>query len=128
MLHISRYNRHRTKNFSENIHRSSDSNPEENIQGLIKYYLIIGLCSFILYWITWCTWLISAERQVRKIRYIKCLIKFKTITKPTIVVDQFCSFALFENILRQDIGWFDQTSVGELTNRLNHDLSKIVNT
>lgn len=32
------------------------------------------------------------------------------------------SYALFRNILRQEIGWFDMQKSGELTNRLSMDL------
>ncbi|CAF0803457.1 unnamed protein product [Adineta steineri] len=56
----------------------------------------------ILCYIGWSTWLITAERQVRRIR-----------------------FALFQNILRQEIGWFDVHNTGELSNRLVDDLDKI---
>ena len=34
------------------------------------------------------------------------------------------SYALFRNIIRQDIGWFDVNSAGELSNRLIQDLGK----
>ena len=35
-----------------------------------------------------------------------------------------CSYALFRNILRQEIGWFDVHNGGELSNRLIQDLGK----
>jgi len=50
----------------------------------------------------WTSWIKSAERQVQRIR-----------------------FALFRNILRQEIGWFDIHNTGELNNRLINDLDKI---
>ena len=34
------------------------------------------------------------------------------------------SYALFRNILRQEIGWFDIHSAGELNSRLDDDLCK----
>jgi ABC-type multidrug transport system fused ATPase/permease subunit len=52
--------------------------------------------------VAWISWIKAAERQVRRIR-----------------------FALFRNILRQEIGWFDIHNTGELNNRLINDLDKI---
>jgi len=46
--------------------------------------------------------MIACERQVRRIRY-----------------------ALFESILRQEIGWFDCLNAGELSSRLVNDLENI---
>ena len=40
---------------------------------------------------------------------------------------KFSSYALFRNILRQEIGWFDTHNAGELNNRLIEDLGKKVN-
>ncbi|CAF3578851.1 unnamed protein product [Rotaria sordida] len=74
----------------------------EAILKIIRYYVIIGFSSILCYWIAWSTWLLAAERQVRRIRY-----------------------ALFRNILRQEIGWFDVHNAGELSNRLIDDLDKI---
>jgi ATP-binding cassette, subfamily B (MDR/TAP), member 1 len=56
----------------------------------------------LFFWTAWECWMISAERQVRRMR-----------------------FALFRNILRQEIGWFDVHSTGELNHRLIDDLDKI---
>ncbi|CAF5081195.1 unnamed protein product, partial [Rotaria sp. Silwood1] len=78
--------------------------PQEAILGIIRYYVIIGFSSILCYWIAWSTWLLAAERQVRRIRY-----------------------ALFRNILRQEIGWFDVHNAGELSTRLIDDLDKIKN-
>ncbi|CAF3805471.1 unnamed protein product [Adineta steineri] len=74
-----------------------------SIEKVIIYYIIIGLGYFIFCYIGWSTWLIAAERQARRIR-----------------------FALFQNILRQEIGWFDVHNAGELSNRLVDDLGKLV--
>ncbi|CAF0803419.1 unnamed protein product [Adineta steineri] len=73
-----------------------------SMENIIVYYIIVGLVNLILCYIGWSTWLITAERQVRRIR-----------------------FALFQNILRQEIGWFDVHNAGELSNRLVDDLDKI---
>ncbi|CAF4760503.1 unnamed protein product [Rotaria sp. Silwood1] len=74
----------------------------DSINRLIKYYIIIGFSNIICFWIAWATWILAAERQVRRIR-----------------------FALFRNILRQEIGWFDIQKAGELNNHLIVDLDKI---
>ncbi|CAF3295551.1 unnamed protein product, partial [Rotaria sp. Silwood2] len=76
--------------------------PHETILSIIKYYILLGFLSIFLYWIAWACWMMAAERQVRRIRY-----------------------ALFRNILRQEIGWFDMHNAGELSNRLIEDLNKI---
>ena len=55
----------------------------------------------MLCWLAWSCWLIAAERQTRRIRY-----------------------ALFRNILRQEIGWFDLQKSGDLCNRLVYDIGK----
>lgn len=73
----------------------------ENIRELLSYYVLLGFLSIILIWIAWTTWIVSAERQIRRIR-----------------------FNLFRNILRQEIGWFDLHNTGELTSRLITDLGR----
>ncbi|UJR08520.1 hypothetical protein I4U23_012783 [Adineta vaga] len=72
------------------------------LKNVINYYLILGFVVAILSWIAWSSWIITGERQVRRIR-----------------------FALFRNILRQEIGWFDLSNAGELSNRLIDDLDRI---
>jgi hypothetical protein len=42
-------------------------------------------------------------------------------------VDYIFSSALFRNILRQEIGWFDVNNAGELSNRLIIDLGEKIN-
>ena len=66
------------------------------------YYFLLGALSIVFYWLAWSGWMISAERQVRRMR-----------------------FALLRNVLRQEIGWFDVHSTGELNHRLIDDLEKI---
>ncbi len=72
------------------------------MKSLINYYVILGFVSILCCWIGWTCWITAAERQVRRIRFI-----------------------LFRNILRQEIGWFDVHSAGELSNRLIVNLDKI---
>lgn len=81
---------------------TDSESPHDVILGIIKYYVLLGFLSIFFYWIAWTTWIIAAERQVRRIRY-----------------------RLFRNILRQEIGWFDVHNAGELSNRLIEDLDKI---
>ncbi|CAF1188857.1 unnamed protein product [Adineta steineri] len=80
------------------------TSPYDVIQSMSKNYIIIGCISIFLYWVAWTSWMIAAERQIRRIRY-----------------------KLFRNILCQEIGWFDVHNIGELNNRLNDDLDKVKN-
>ncbi|CAF0982646.1 unnamed protein product [Adineta steineri] len=88
--------------YSSNKH--SITSPYNVIQSISKNYIVIGCISLFLYWMAWTSWMIAAERQIRRIRY-----------------------KLFRNILCQEIGWFDIHSIGELNNRLNDDLDKVKN-
>ncbi|CAF3949500.1 unnamed protein product [Rotaria sordida] len=76
--------------------------PYDAIVGIINYFVLLGFLSILCYWIAWASWIMAAERQVRRIRY-----------------------ALFRNILRQEIGWFDVHNTGELSNRLIRDFDTI---
>lgn len=89
---------------SSNLSQSSASpqTPVDAIHQAMVYYFLLGSLSIVFYWIAWNGWMISAERQVRRMR-----------------------FALLRNILRQEIGWFDVHSTGELNHRLVDDLEKI---
>ncbi|CAF3737713.1 unnamed protein product [Adineta steineri] len=84
------------------VNTTNNVSSTTSIESTIIYLIMLGLGNFILCYIGWSTWLITAERQVRRIR-----------------------FALFQNILRQEIGWFDMQNAGELSNRLVDDLDKI---
>ncbi|CAF1420963.1 unnamed protein product, partial [Adineta steineri] len=84
--------------------KNNITSPYNAIQSITKNYIIIGCISIFLYWVAWTSWMITAERQIRRIRY-----------------------KLFRNILCQEIGWFDTHSTGELNNRLNDDLDKVKN-
>ena len=68
----------------------------------MKHYFLLGALSVLLYYIAWRNWMVTAERQILRMR---------------------CT--LFRSILRQEIAWFDKTSTGELTNRLVADLDKV---
>ena len=74
-----------------------------DIRPYINDFIILGFVSLIFGWIGWASWIITAERQIRRIR-----------------------FKLFRNILRQEIGWFDMHNAGELSNRLIDDLGLII--
>jgi hypothetical protein len=44
--------------------------PYDAIQGIIKYYVLLGFLSIFAYWLAWSTWIMAAERQVRRIRFV----------------------------------------------------------
>ncbi|CAF1391257.1 unnamed protein product [Adineta steineri] len=75
---------------------------ENDINDVVNYYVLVGFLSVFFYWLAWICWILSSERQVRRMRY-----------------------ALFRNILRQEIGWFDVHNTGELSNHLIRDLDTI---
>jgi ATP-binding cassette subfamily B (MDR/TAP) protein 1 len=83
------------------VNSTNSTSSTDSIGSIVKYYIILGFASILLSWIASTTWIIAAERQVRRMR-----------------------FALFRNILRQEIGWFDVNNPGELSNRLIGDLGK----
>ncbi|CAF0756890.1 unnamed protein product [Adineta steineri] len=83
---------------------TNSKSPHEQILYYVHFYVLLGFLSIFFYWMAWASWIMAAERQVRRIRY-----------------------ALFRNILRQEIGWFDVRNAGELSNRLVDDLDKIKN-
>ncbi|CAF1523752.1 unnamed protein product [Adineta ricciae] len=76
--------------------------PTEAMKSIINYYVLLGFGSILFSYLSSVTWLTAAERQVRRVR-----------------------FSLFRNILRQEIGWFDERNAGELSNRLVDDLDRI---
>ncbi|NXB08943.1 ABCBB protein, partial [Cnemophilus loriae] len=66
------------------------------------YYAGIGCAILVLGYLQICFWVMSAARQIQKIRK-----------------------AYFRKIMQMDIGWFDCTSVGELNTRISDDVNKI---
>ena len=44
--------------------------PHDAIAGIIKYYALLGFLSILFYWIAWASWIMAAERQVQRIRFI----------------------------------------------------------
>ncbi len=44
--------------------------PLDAILGIINYYVLIGFLSIFFYWVAWSSWIIAAERQVRRIRFV----------------------------------------------------------
>jgi len=49
---------------------TATESPHDAILGIIKYYVLIGFLSVIFYWIAWASWIMAAERQVRRIRFV----------------------------------------------------------
>ncbi len=93
--------------------------PLDRINGILKYYVLIGFLSIIFYWIAWASWIVAAERQVRRIRFVVIRLVELNLSERSV-----SSYLLFRNILRQEIGWFDVHHAGELSNRLIEDLGK----
>ena len=85
-----------------NVTLNSTQSPNEIIYETMKDYFYLGSLSIILYWIAWRNWMVSAERQILRIRS-----------------------ALLRSVLRQEIGWFDTKTTGELTNHLVEDVDKV---
>jgi len=96
--------------------------PYDAIHKLIKYYVLLGFLSIFFYWLAWSTWIMAAERQVRRIRFVIIHLALENFRDNDVF-----SYALFRNILRQEIGWFDVHNAGELSNRLIDDLGMKIN-
>uniref|UniRef100_A0A803V7Q5 Bile salt export pump n=1 Tax=Ficedula albicollis TaxID=59894 RepID=A0A803V7Q5_FICAL len=75
---------------------------EQEMTRFAGYYAGIGCGILVLGYLQICFWVMSAARQIQKIRK-----------------------AYFRKIMRMDIGWFDCTSVGELNTRISDDVNKI---
>ncbi|NWI94247.1 ABCBB protein, partial [Pitta sordida] len=75
---------------------------EQEMTRFAAYYGGIGCAILLLGYLQICFWVMSAARQIQKIRK-----------------------AYFRKIMRMDIGWFDCTSVGELNTRISDDVNKI---
>uniref|UniRef100_A0A8C5IKI1 Bile salt export pump n=1 Tax=Junco hyemalis TaxID=40217 RepID=A0A8C5IKI1_JUNHY len=77
-------------------------NEKNEMTKFAGYYAGIGCAILVLGYLQICFWVMSAARQIQKIRK-----------------------AYFRKIMRMDIGWFDCTSVGELNTRISDDVNKI---
>ncbi|NWS10523.1 ABCBB protein, partial [Pachyramphus minor] len=75
---------------------------EQEMTRFAGYYAGIGCAILVLGYLQICFWVMSAARQIQKIRK-----------------------AYFRKIMQMDIGWFDCTSVGELNTRISDDVNKI---
>ncbi|CAF4172673.1 unnamed protein product [Adineta steineri] len=79
------------------------TSPIQAIENVVKWYVILGFSSIFFYMIGFSAYMVSAERQIRRIR-----------------------FRLFHNILYQDMSYFDVLGgKGKLSNMLTDDLLKI---
>jgi len=74
----------------------------EAIQRGVLGYTIVGFIIFVCAYIATACFMIAGENQAKRIREL-----------------------YFTSILRQDIGWFDQTKTGELTSRMIADTNLI---
>ncbi|NWS93849.1 ABCBB protein, partial [Mionectes macconnelli] len=75
---------------------------EQEMTRFAGYYAGFGCAVLVLGYLQICFWVMSAARQIQKIRK-----------------------AYFRKIMQMDIGWFDCTSVGELNTRISDDVNKI---
>ncbi|XP_014454952.2 bile salt export pump [Alligator mississippiensis] len=75
---------------------------ESEMTKFAAYYAGIGCAVLVLGYFQICLWVISAARQIQKIRK-----------------------AYFRKVMGMDIGWFDCTSVGELNTHISDDVNKI---
>ncbi|XP_078091179.1 ATP-dependent translocase ABCB1 [Mustelus asterias] len=93
-----------------NVSGNSTSNPtdspldtlEEQMTRFSYYYVGIGCAVLLASYIQISFWSLAAARQTKKIRK-----------------------AFFHAILRQEIGWYDVSEIGELNTRLTDDILKI---
>ncbi|CAF1654904.1 unnamed protein product, partial [Didymodactylos carnosus] len=70
---------------------------------LVKWYVLLGGLSILFYTIAFSCYMISSERQIRRIR-----------------------FRLFRSIIHQDMAWFDVLdNTGTLSKMLTDDLTKV---
>ncbi|CAF0985129.1 unnamed protein product [Adineta steineri] len=82
---------------------NNTTSPIQAIQNVVKWYVLLGFLSILFYTIAFSTFMVSAERQTRRMRYY-----------------------LFRNILYQDMSYFDQLSgKGKLNLMLTDDLLKV---
>ena len=44
--------------------------PYDAIVGIVNYFALLGSLSILCYWIAWASWIMAAERQVRRIRFV----------------------------------------------------------
>ncbi|CAF0883871.1 unnamed protein product, partial [Brachionus calyciflorus] len=72
------------------------------IRTTVNYYVLLGFITLILEYIAHVTWNTSSERQIKKMRN-----------------------KLYETIVRQDVGFFDKSSPGELNSILNSNIDTV---
>ena len=51
--------------------------PHGALLEIVKYYVLLGFVSIVCYWIAWASWIMAAERQVRRIRFVIICINEK---------------------------------------------------
>uniref|UniRef100_UPI00358FF9D4 bile salt export pump n=1 Tax=Myxine glutinosa TaxID=7769 RepID=UPI00358FF9D4 len=79
-------------------------NIEAELSTFSLYYVGIGCIVLVVGYMQICFWVLSAAKQIRRIRQ-----------------------AYFRSIMRMEIGWFDVNSVGEINSRISDDINKINN-
>jgi hypothetical protein len=58
------------RSFTLPANTTGTESPYDTIHGMIKYYLLLGFFSIFFYWVAWSSWVMAAERQVRRIRCV----------------------------------------------------------
>ncbi|CAF1582735.1 unnamed protein product [Rotaria magnacalcarata] len=82
---------------------NNTTSPIQSIENVVKWYVVLGFLSIFFHTIGFSAYMLSAERQIRRIR-----------------------FHLFRNILYQDMSYFDILGgKGKLSNMLIDDLLKM---
>lgn len=85
-----------------NINCTANINLEDSMSEVAVWYVGFAFGMLLTAWMAMRFWGLAAERQVYKIRMM-----------------------LFQNIMHQEIGWFDQAPSGELSTNLTENLNKI---
>ncbi|TPX35494.1 hypothetical protein SmJEL517_g02170 [Synchytrium microbalum] len=87
--------------YNPNIPGSGD-NLLSTVNNVLVIFVIFALVTAVTAYISMAGFMVSSERQLRRIRQ-----------------------EYFAAILRQDIGWFDDSQTGDLTNRMSADMNLI---
>jgi ATP-binding cassette subfamily B (MDR/TAP) protein 1 len=98
---------------------TSNNAPLTIVADMTKWYLILGFVSILCYYIGFSCWMMAAERQLKRMKYIYEIL---LINNHYIFL---CRLNLFRSILYQDIAWFDTQTIGEIMQKLENNLDTI---
>ncbi|KAI9225542.1 MAG: ABC transporter type 1, transmembrane domain-containing protein, partial [Piptocephalis tieghemiana] len=91
--------------FPSNIVNDPENAKQKFQDGIVEYviwFVILAAATFVVSYFQMSLWMYVGERQCKKMREL-----------------------YYSAILRQEIGWFDRTSSGNLTSRLSGDINLI---